>query len=237
MIRKILSSVVLMVAIAGPIQAQSFLPPLESMPLSQNAYLSLKSGVDIEGKITYITSGRGVNKVALKDKDGNKHQYKAADIYEFGIFSNGMTKLQYFNESAGSIKAALKTDRSAVKLNDYVVYRNASLKGGKVLLLQLLNPHFDEKIQVYHAANARKTSTWSKGPVTITGDMQRVYLVSKEGAPTFKVKKGSYRKSYRKLFEDCPEMNAIKSPKFKDFGKHIYHYTEMCSGGTYYVKD
>jgi len=237
MIRKFILSAVLIATIAGPLKAQSFLPPLESMPMSQYGYLSMKSGVDIEGKIIYTSSGRGINKVALKDNEGKRHEYRASDIYEFGILSNGMTKLQYFNESAGSIKAALKTDRSAVKLNDYVVYRNASLRGGKVLLLQLLNPHFDEKIQIYHAANSRKTTTWSKGLITLTGDMQRAYLVSKDGAPTFKVKKGSYKKSYRKLFEDCPDLKAIKNPKFKDFSKHVYHYTEMCNGGTYYTKD
>lgn len=231
-------SLVLCAALAINTKAQSLLPPLESMPLSQNAYLSLKSGENIDGKIIYTNSGRGINKVALKDQEGKKHEYKAADILEFGILSNGMTKLQYFNESSQSIKAMLQTDRSAVKLNDYVIYRNATLKGGKVLLLQLLNPHFDEKIQVYHAANSRKTTAWNKGPITLTGEKQRVYLVSKEGGPTVKVKKGSYKKSYRKLFNDCPDMGTIRNPKFKDFGKHIQFYTQMCnSDGNYYIEE
>lgn len=231
-------SLVFCAALALNAKAQSLLPPLETMPLSENAYLSLKSGEGLDGKILYMISGRGVSKVALKDQNGIKHVYKASDISEFGIHSNGLTKLQYLNESSGSIKALLKTDRSAVKLNDYVVYRNATLKGGKVLLLQLLNPHFDEKIQVYHAANSRKTTAWRKGPITLTGEMQRVYLVSKEGAPTIKVKKGSYKKSFRRLFEDCEQMKSIRKPKFNDFGKHIFHYTEICNQDSqYYIEN
>jgi hypothetical protein len=208
--------------------SQSLLPALEEMPLSREAYLNLKDGQRINGKIMYTNSGRGVNKVALKDDRGTKHEFKAPQIEEFGIFSNDMVKLQYFNESSASIKAMLKTDRSAVKLNDYVVFRNASLKDGKELLLQLLNPHFDERIQVYHSVNSRKTTPLTKGTITLTGEMQRAYLVSKDSAPVIKVKKGSYKKSFKTLFSDCPNLLSVKNPKFKDFGKHIYYYTENC---------
>jgi len=209
--------------------SQSLLPVLEEMPMSREAYLNLKDGNRVNGKIIYTNSGRGINKVALRDENGNKHEYKATDIDEFGIFSNDMVKLQYFNESSASIKALLKTDRSAVKINDYVVFRNAAMKGGKELLLQLLNPHFDEKIQVYHSANSSKTTSWSKGTITLTGEMQRAYLVSKEDAPVIKVKKGSYKKSFKNIFADCPNLLSIKKPKFQDFGKHILYYTENCN--------
>lgn len=208
--------------------SQFLLPALESMPMSREAYLNLKDGQRINGKIMYTNSGRGVNKVALKDDRGTKHEVKAPQIQEFGIFSNDMVKLQYFNESSASIKAILKTDRSAVKLNDYVVFRNAILKGGKELLLQLLNPHFDERIQVYHSVNSRKTTPLTNGSITLTGEMQRAYLVSKDGSPVVKVKKGSYKKSFRSLFSDCPNLLSVKNPKFKDFGNHIYYYTENC---------
>ncbi len=221
------------------LQAQSFLPPLEEMPMSQNAYLSLKSGQQIQGKIIFTTSGRGVNKVALRDEAGNKLEHKAAEIYEFGIVSNGLVKMQYFNESAASFKALLKTDRSAIKQNDYVVFRNAKLKGGKELLLQLLNPHFDERIQVYHSVNSRKTTSINRGPIAITGEMQRAYLVSKDGMPTVKVKKGGYKKSFKSLFADCPDMMTIRKANFKDFGKHIHYYTENCrnTDPEYFIED
>lgn len=214
----------------SPLQshAQSLLPPLEEMPLSQKAYVLLKNGDNIEGKILNTTSGRGVNRVVIRDDANKRHELKADEIVEFGIFSNDLVKAQYINESSSSIKAMIKTDRSAIKENDYVVFRNAQLKGGKELLLQQLNPHFDAKIQVYHAANARKTTPLRKGVVTLTGEMQRAYLVSKEGSPTFKVKKGSYKKSFKQLFADCPNLLAVRKPKFKDFGKHIYFYTENC---------
>ncbi|WP_194778437.1 hypothetical protein [Pararhodonellum marinum] len=217
----------------GPIQgiAQALLPPLEEMPLSQKAYIQLKNGDKIDGKILNTSSGRGINKWVLRDDTGLKHELKASEIFEFGIYSNDLVKAQYFNESSASIKAMVKTDRSAIKDNDYVVFRNAQLKGGKELLLQLLNPRFDDKIQVYHAVNARKSTALTKGTITLTGEMQRAYLVSKEGSPTFKVKKGSYSKSFKRLFGECPSLLAIRKPKFKDFGKHIYYYSENCGQG------
>jgi len=223
-----ISSLLLTFLFAVHSYSQSLLPALEEMPMSREAYLNLKDGQRINGKILYTNSGRGVNKVALKDDKGTKHEFKSSQIDEFGIFSNDMVKLQYFNESSASIKAMLKTDRSAVKLNDYVVFRNATMKGGKELLLQLLNPHFDERIQVYHSVNSRKTTPLTKGAITLTGEMQRAYLVSKDSAPVIKVKKGSYKKSFRTLFSDCPNMLSVKNPKFKDLGKHIQYYTESC---------
>lgn len=210
-------------------KAQSLLPPLEEMPLSKNAYVILKDGNTINGEIVNTTYGRGINRVVIRDNSGTKHELKAGQIFEFGIFSNDLVKAQYFNESSSSIKALFKTDRSAVKLNDFVVFRNAQLKGGKELLLQHLNPHFDEKIQVYHSVNSRKTTPLRKGTITITGERQRAYLVSKNGSVTFKVKKGSYKKSFSRLFEDCPALLDIRKPKFKDFGKHIHYYTESCN--------
>ncbi|MFD2200837.1 hypothetical protein [Shivajiella indica] len=212
-------------------KAQALLPPLEEMPLSREVYLILKNGDKISGQLLNSTSGRGINKVKLMDDSGIKHEFKAIEIFELGIFSNEMVKAQYLNESSASIKAMIKTDRSAIKQNDYVVFRNAQLNGGKELLLQLLNPHFDDKIEVFHAVNARKTTPLRKGTITLTGEMQRVYLVSKEGSSTFKVKKGSYRKSFHQLFTDCPDLMSIKKPKFRDFGRHIYYYTESCGQG------
>lgn len=226
--KSVLSTLFLLFFFAVQAYCQSLLPALEEMPISREAYIDLKDGQRINGKIIYTISGRGVNKVAIRDDNGNKHEYKSPQIDEFGIFSNDMVKLQYFNESSSSIKAMLKTDRSAVRINDYVVFRNATMKGGKELLLQLLNPHFDERIQVYHSVNSRKTTPLRKGMITLTGEMQRAYLVSKDGLPVIKVKKGSYKKSFRGLFADCPNMLSVKNPKFKDFGKHIYYYTENC---------
>jgi hypothetical protein len=209
-------------------KAQALLPPLEEMPLSRQAYLILKNGNRITGEVMNTTSGRGINKVVIRDDSGAKNEFKANTIYEFGIISNAMVKAQYLNKSSESIKAMFKTDRSAIKMNDFVVFRNAQMKGGKELLLQLLNPHFDDKIQVYHSVNSRKTTPLRKGTITLTGEMQRAYLVSKNGSEIFKVKKGSYKKAFNQLFEDCPNLLTVRKPKFKDFGKHIYYYTENC---------
>lgn len=180
----------------------------------------------VKGRIIHITSGRGISKVVLKDEEGVRREFKPEETFEFAVVSNDMVKFQYFNESSTSIKAMLKTDRSAMKVNDFVVYRNAKLKRGKELLLQLLNPHFDERLQVFHAVNARKTTPLRAGAITLTGEMQRAYLVSKDGDQIMKVKKGNYKKSFERLFADSPDLSQVKKPKFKDFARHIGYYTK-----------
>ena len=82
--KTLISTLLLSFLLTGQSFSQSLLPALESMPMSKEAYLNLKDGQRIKGKIMYTISGRGVNKVALKDEKGTKHEYKAPQIDEFG---------------------------------------------------------------------------------------------------------------------------------------------------------
>jgi hypothetical protein len=211
---------------------QSLFPPLEEMPIAGQGFLVLKNGDKIQGKLAYVNSPRGITKVALKDDAGTKHEYKVSDIYEFAIANTKWVQLQLFNESGQSIKKLLLSNPENIRSQDFVLFRNVKMKGGKDALLQILNPHFDERFQVYHDPFASKTTALENNGITFTGEMDRAYFIVKDNGPMVKIKKGSYAKSYGALFLDCPDMLKTRNPKFKDLGMHIYYYTNACGQET-----
>ncbi len=226
--KNILGILFIMLLVLRTSHGQKLVPPLEDIPMSRQAYLLLKNGEFIEGKILYVHSGRGITKVALKDEDGQKHAHKAVDIEEFAIVSTALVKLQYYNEGSESVKKWLNTDYGSIDEQDFVIFKNTNLKSGKAVLLQLLNPHFDEQFQVFYDPFARKSTPLRINKITLTGEMHRAYYVSKGGGPITKVKKETYRKSFLKLFGDCPAFLQMQEVKFKDLGSHIFFYTQNC---------
>lgn len=211
------------------LSAQELQQPLEQIPLSNQGYALLKTGEVVEGKILTTSSSRGITQVSLEDESGNKHKIDAEDIHEFAIAMNGAVRLQYANEAASSVKKLLSTKEPNAQPRDFLIFRNTSLNGQKELLLQLLNPDFDESFEVYYDPFARKTTELGSEYITWTGDRHRAYLVSKNGGPLVKIKKGNYSKTFKILFGGCAQLTQISKPKLNELGKHITLYTSFCS--------
>lgn len=212
------------------ITAQQLQQPLEDFPMSNRGYALLKSGEVIEGKILTTNSTRGITKVSLEDESGTRHQISAEDIYEFAIAMNGAVRLQYLNERGSSVKKLLSKDQPTAKPQDFIIFRNTSVNGEKELLLQLLNPDFEEIFEVFYDPFARKTTTLEGEYITWTGDKHRAYFISKNGAPLMKVKKGNYDKVFEALFGDCEQLvSEVKKPKLEDLGRHINTYSAYCT--------
>ncbi|GAA0879576.1 hypothetical protein GCM10009119_25440 [Algoriphagus jejuensis] len=210
------------------VSSQELQQPLEEVPMSNRGYALLKSGEVIEGKILTTNSSRGITQVSLEDASGARHKISAEDMYEFAIAMNGAVRLQYSNEAGSSVKKLLSKKEPSAKPTDFLIFRNTSIDGKKELLLQLLNPDFDDFVEVFFDPFARKTTELGGEYITWTGDRHRAYFVSKSGSPLLKVKKGNYGRAFRRLFGDCPELSQIKNPKLDDLGQHIAHYTSSC---------
>lgn len=210
--------------------AQELQQPLEDFPISNKGYALLKTGEVIEGKIINSTSTRGITKVSLEDESGTRHKISAEDMYEFAIAMNGAVRLQYLMDRGSSVKKLLSKDQPTAKPKDFIIFRNTSVNGEKELLLQLLNPDFDEVFEVFYDPVARKTFGLEGEYIQWTGDKHRAYFISKNGAPLMKVKKGNYKKAFDSLFGDCTQMlSEVKKPKLEDLGQHINLYNAYCS--------
>ncbi|MBC6367868.1 hypothetical protein [Algoriphagus sp. AK58] len=212
------------------VSAQQLQQPLEDFPLSNKGYALLKTGEVIEGKIINSTSTRGITKVSLEDESGTRHKISAEDMYEFAIAMNGAVRLQYVMDRGSSVKKLLSKDQPTAKPKDFIIYRNASVNGEKELLLQLLNPDFDEVFEVFYDPVARKTFGLEGEYIKWTGDKHRAFFISKNGGPLMKVKKGNYKKAFESLFGDCPQvLSDVRKAKLEDLEKHILLYQNYCT--------
>ena len=218
----------LFLGLTSSLFAQKLQQPLEEFPMSNRGYALLKSGEVIEGKIISSSSTRGVTQVNLEDGAGEKHKLSASEIQEFAIAMNGAVRLQYLMERGSSVKKLLSKDQPTAKPLDFVIFRNTRINGDKEILLQLLNPDFDEIFEVYYDPFARKTTALEGEYITWTGDKHRAYFVSKNGGELIKVKKGSYQKAYVDLFGNCPQLLEVRKPKLQDLENHILLYQSSC---------
>ncbi|WP_162343185.1 hypothetical protein [Cyclobacterium salsum] len=228
---KLISGITLFIlALTCQLKGQQLQQPLEDIPLSNKGYVLSKSGEVIEGKINNYVSTRGIIKVSLEDKSGITHDLEAEDIFEFAIAMNGAVRLQYTMERGSSVKKLLSRDQPTGKPQDFIIYRNTSINGEKELLLQILNPGFDEIFEVFYDPFARKTTALEGKHITWTGDKHRAYFISKNGGTLVKVKKGNYKKIFESLFGDCPlVLSEIRKPKIEDLGSHIALYLNYCN--------
>ncbi|MDX5337528.1 MAG: hypothetical protein LPK25_00775 [Cyclobacteriaceae bacterium] len=227
--KKINLTLLILLTLLSSLSAQKLQQPLEEFPMSNRGYALLKTGQVIEGRIISSSSSRGITQVNLQDESGEKHKISAAEIQEFAIAMNGAVRLQYLMERGSSVKKLLSKDQPTAKPNDFVIFRNTSLNGNKEILLQLLNPGFDEIFEVYYDPFARKTTALEGEYITWTGDKHRAYFISKNGGEPLKVKKGNYQKSFLELFGTCPQLLEVRKPKLQDLENHILLYQNYCS--------
>lgn len=226
--KKINLILALLLGVLTNLSAQKLQQPLESFPLSNQGYALLKSGEIIEGKILSSVSTRGITQVNLKDESGEKHKISASEIQEFAIAMNGAVRLQYLMERGSSLKKLLAKDQPTGKPKDFVIFRNTSIHGKKEILLQLLNPDFDEVFEVYYDPFARKTTELEGEFITWTGGKHRAFFISKNGGELIKVKKGNYKKSFVKLFGSCAQLSDLRKPKLREMENHILLYQTYC---------
>ncbi|GAB3225941.1 hypothetical protein J0A67_08075 [Algoriphagus aestuariicola] len=223
------TTIVAFFGICLSLSAQELQQPLEEVPMSNRGYALLKTGEVIEGKILTTTSTRGITKVKLEDEFGESHTISAENIHEFAVAMNGAVRLQYAMERGSSVKKLLTKNQPTAKPEDFIVFRNTSLNGENELLLQLLNPGFDDVFEVFYDPFARKTTALGGEYITWTGDKHRAFFVSKNGGPLIKVKNGNYKDEFANLFGDCDQLTSIKKPRLEDLGQHIALYSASCS--------
>lgn len=214
---------------AGLAQAQQLQQPLEDVPMSNKGYVLLKTGETVSGKILNTSNVRGITQVKLLDESGVKRKFKSHEIFEFLIAMNDAVRFQFANERGSSVKKMLTRRQPSAVPSDYIIFRNISINGEKEVLLQLLNPDFEEVLEVYYDPQARKTTALEGEFITWTGEMHRVFLIRKPDGSVLKVKKNSYKKDFYELFGSCEALRNLPKPDFKDLENHILMYQEQCA--------
>jgi hypothetical protein len=228
--------------------SQEFLVPYEGgIPPSLDCYAITIQGDSIAGKPVFaLGTARGIRTITIVTATGEKIKCNASQLSRFGFKSNGLIKTISVVERSVSLKKINTTNWKQIFNREYIVYERALLPSGKrYVMMQTLNPGFDSKIKVFYSNGSRKTSgiglpvlpTVNVGPmqgnrIILTGDMQRVYWISKNNGNVYKVKKGRYnKKKFKNIFGDIPEMlEAFHRPyRLKNFPEHVFFYDQLAN--------
>jgi hypothetical protein len=196
--------------------------------------MELVDGTVVEGKVGMATIMNGyLSSLTLKDADGNKHKHKAETIKQFKVKMGALAKMDAAAEGASSISEMLKTDFNEIIEREYIIYKQALLpkKKDKYRLMQLVNPGFDSKIQVFDDPGGKETGGLNAGGVQLTGGKDKSYLVVVDGKKSVEVQKKSYKKDFLELYGGCKkflETVQPKKPNFWDMAAHVYVYDQLC---------
>jgi len=208
--------------------AQGFVTPLSA--LTGDANLATADGQNINGKVfSYMAGMKGIVSLTLKDTDGNKHKFKAADIQSIRVKMDVLAKLELIAEQTKNIERIINADFNEIVDRKYAYYDQVKVPDkDRYVLTQLLNPGFSQKIKVYDIPGA-KTGDTSVNGVAVSGSKAKAYYVTKDGQ-TYKISKSKYRKSqFSQLFGSCPDMDRFYPARdFDRFAEHVLYYELNC---------
>lgn len=210
--------------------AQGFLPGTDMYSRKKPAYITLTDGSEIEGVLKTLNRKKG-NIMSVTLDSPKKMTLAAEEVASMYLPSSGLDKL---GKTADAVFTVQKWDNKDLNLKTieegyaYFEQTKVDLKGKEMLLLmQLVNPHFSNKMRVYFDPYARETMAVGMAGLTVAGGLDKSYFLKVGDAPAFKLEKKNYEELYPELFRDCPALvEKIKAdPDWKDLDKHIFEYS------------
>ncbi len=203
-------------------KAQEFLTPLET--LTGKVQVTTVDGKTVYGKLTSVSfEARGLGNFRVKDSATDEViKFTPENVKTLQVkmtFNNRMETIE-----KQSMFKLLKSKGKEVSEREYITFNLVTYpeKKDKILLLQLLNPDFSSKIQVYEHKVGGKSSTSILGIETELNEATSFIIVI-NGVSSF-VEKKKYKTDYfDKVFASCPELMAMpeKEVRFSDFAKHV----------------
>ena len=203
-------------------KAQEFLTPLET--LTGKVQVTPVDGKTVYGKLTSVSfEARGLGNFRVKDSATDEViKFTPENVKTLQVkmtFNNRMETIE-----KQSMFKLLKSKGKEVSEREYITFNLVTYpeKKDKILLLQLLNPDFSSKIQVYEHKVGGKSSTSILGIETELNEATSFIIVI-NGVSSF-VEKKKYKTDYfDKIFASCPELMAMpeKEVSFSDFAKHV----------------
>ncbi len=217
---------------------QEFIKEIEGEGFStlygNECIVTLASGEVITGTLSGASGGSsGLTKLTIKLENGDKVKFKPEECVLVKIKAFDLAKITLVTSSGSSIKEATNTNFEEIINREYIIFETAqsAKKSDKSILFQLLNPGFDSKIKVYACDDGNKTMGLSVGMINVTGGMDKSYFCVKGDQKAVKVTKGDYKKDFKELNGDCPEMIAYYQGdkiKWSDVAAHVFVYDQKC---------
>ena len=213
------------------VQAQKFMPVFDQQ-WGRLTYVVKNDDSKVWGISTSgVVGPNGMIKITLKDTASEeKYKFKIEDIKEVGISSKGgLGKVEAMTsalQSANSISEMARTDYKSVLNSDFYIYRRVVDKKGKPRMLQLLNPGFETRMQVYADPKAKESAGGLLS--NMAEGMEESYYVARGNSSATYVQKKKYKKSMSSVFDDCSMILEAYKPDFSEFAAHVFYYENEC---------
>lgn len=213
------------------LKAQDFLPAFDLFSKNKTSYVTLKDGTKLEGEIADLDRKKGnIEEITIKTADKKKHKLKPIEIKEAYLPVSNWEKVADMHSAMFNVKTysgEIDMDHIA-KGYAYFLSTEVQIKKEKVvLLMQVVNPGFSNKIIVYHDPTASETTSFGFAGVTVVGGDDKSYYVQIGNETAFKLKKKDYEDSFSTLYKDCPDVitKYKKAHEWIDFCYHVYECT------------
>jgi len=198
--------------------------------------LVMDDGTERKGYVRSLRFNRGLVKtVVFKDSVTDKKEHVSVeDINEALFYGGGFEKFLKIDDQISRLGTGKRNNMKKATTADqiYFVKLPVSIRNKKdkeSLLMQLLNPQFDDYISVYHDPRAAESGGFSVGGATFGGGIIKSYYV-KKGDKIIWLPKKDLKKQYDWLFGDNEEFMKkypLKSINWDWFSALVLEYTKM----------
>ncbi len=223
-----------LVVLILPLSAQDLLTGYRMYSYKKKAYVQRADGKNLEGTLKKLKRKKGlIQLVVIEEASGKSYELEPDQIHHMYLAPAGFEK---FAESLDETTNLTKWDREDVDSDlikeGYAYFEQAQVdvKGkSMVLLMQLLNPGFSQKLRVYFDPLAQETGRTSVGAFTVGGGLDKSYYLMRPDGEAFRMKKKDYKKGFEDFYADCPSLlDTYPTPDWRDFAKHVFYYGQHC---------
>jgi hypothetical protein len=228
-------SLFLLISITCLAQETYFTDAVEVFSRKKTAYIKLADGTDVEGTINRLKNKRGlVKELRIKLDDGTISTFLPRDIEHMYLPQSSFDKI--LEASKMEVTKWGKGDINEEKLKEGYAYFEStevilSPKKSEVLLLQLVNPAFTNKVKVFFDPFAQETASASVGGVKLAGGHDKSYFLKVGSSPAYKLKKRDYKEKAEEIYGDCkPYWDKIKEDiEWSNFPEQLYMHAGACT--------
>lgn len=216
------------------VSAQEFAEKNATFSYKKTVYVYLENGDSLIGTVDKIGYKKGlVDELKIKkagEKKGvevdlntvKKVYFPLADLAILGSKLNVATTASKW-EKSGVNEALIK--------EGYVLYEKTptTLKGKEeILLMQLINPAFSNKIRVYADPYAAESQSFGVKGITLAGGDDLSYYIKVADRPAVKVRRKDFKENITSFFSDCPALEARlkENSSWGDLPKYVFEHSD-----------
>lgn len=226
---KVVLTILMTVALFGSARGQKFIPEIENFSRKKESFLVDQKGDTIGFTLNSLDRRKGlIVRIGGKKVDGSKFDFSAEEVKFLALAPSDFGKFSSAQSTLTNVAKYEKRDAKQLSREYVLLYQEFLPDKNRTVLVQLLNPEFSTKIQVYHDPYAGTTAGIGYGGFTVIGGDDKSYYVKFQGK-LVRLKKKDYDEAAKTYYASCPNFSS-KFPvlKWSEFEKHAFYLENEC---------